>query len=159
MLRRLPIPDRRPSIPDHRRSIAIALLVLVVTTGCLGTVSMDTGPGNADTGTDSEPPTRDLPEPPAELTAETAASFAATYEEVHKHNDIIQTQAGVVDLGTKCGVDDVEGTNGQYRVTLDCGHWWEFQQGDNRGIADGAPYEVTYVVGADGVLSVSRSGP
>ena len=54
---------------------------------------------------------------------------------------------------TSCSVDSVDSADGSYTVTVECGHWYEFADGEKRGIADGAPYAIVYTVNEDGRIS------
>ena len=77
--------------------------------------------------------------------------FVAAYEGTRMHNELVSKHPDVVRVGTRCRVETVEGIDGSLAVTVACGHWYEFERGDPVGIADGAPYSVTHVVGDGGV--------
>ena len=155
----------------YRRLLsALTLVSLLLAAGCLtATIAPEGVPEPDTTNTDvatqvpqpneHNPVPRDLPAAPDTITAETVATFVATYEEVRMHNELVGTHSNLVSIGTSCTADSVEPADGAYTVTVECGHWYEFADGDNRGIADGAPYAVIYSVSDDGHLSPGEREP
>lgn len=155
----------------RRPSVVLLLAGLVLASGCLGTASLGPGPDTApvpdpddeggpepdvdenDTATQftrpnaSDPVPLPLPDVPATLSAETAGEFAAAYEEVRMHNELLSdVEDTITELGTSCEAVSVEADGEAYRATVECGHWYEFESGSAVGIADGAPYRTTYLV-------------
>ena len=146
----------------RRWSVVLLLVGLVLTSGCLGSVTLGPGPeantepaGNATQFTRpnaTDPVRLALPEPPANLSAATVGAYVAGREEVRMHNAILADRdETITELGTSCDAVAVEPDGDAFRVTVECGHWYEFEAGAGRGIADGAPYRTTYEVGPDGV--------
>ena len=151
-----------------RRSIALSLLVgVLLLAGCAGAATQ--GP-IVEGGTDGavefprtnerDPTPEDYPPAPEALSAETAGEYATAYEEVRMHNELLGTvEASITDLGTSCSATAVDSDGAGYRVTVECGHWYEFESGTSRGIADGAPYETTYLVSDGGITQVEEPRP
>lgn len=146
---------------NRRLFAALSLLGLLLVAGCVdsgvlgGTVpnSDDGTPGNATkvpTPDEREPVVREVPAVPESRTTETVGQFIEEYEEVRMHNELVSEVEDIVRLGINCNVDSVATEEDVYTVTVDCGHWYEFDNSDGRGIADGAPYRIEYVVRADG---------
>ena len=155
----------------YRRRIAVlALLGLLLGAGCLGAATPTEGnpepdPLNTDGATqvpqpnEREPVILDLPAAPDVITAETVGPFVADYEELRMHNELVNTNSNLVSVGTDCTADAVESADTSYTVTVECGHWYEFAEGETRGIADGAPYAIVYTVSEDGDVSHGESEP
>lgn len=148
----------------RRRLAALSLLGLLLVAGCVdaglldGTAPSGTQhpPGNATevpTPNAANPVVLDLPDAPDSITTDTVGPFVTASEEVRMHNEIVSETQGVVRLGVDCDVETNEATADGFTVTVQCGHWYEFDNSDGRGIADGAPYQVTYVVGEDGSVA------
>ncbi len=149
----------------RRRTVAVLLAGLVLASGCLGAASLGTAPetspepdvdsGNATQFTRpnaSDPIPLPFPETPENPSAETVGAYVAAHEEVRKHDELLAgVEATVTQLGTSCEAVSVETEGDAYRVTVECGHWYEFESGTSIGIADGAPYRTTYLVGPDSV--------
>ena len=141
----------------------VALLVLVALAGCVQAPGLVDGPeasgpgGQADGGPgDTSVLVDDEPERPETLTAESAAAYVVAYEEHHRRLAILQSaEVDVTDIGVVCEATDVAARGDGYEVAVDCGFWYEFEDGDAVGIADGVPYTATYVVTAS---SLSRVG-
>lgn len=155
------------------RRITAALLVacLLLTSGCLGVASLG---GSPEDGREPDlddvkqfnrtnatvPVTMEYPPAPENLTAESASEYVVTYEEVRMHNELLSdVEETVTELGTSCSLAAVEPEGDAYRVTVECGHWYEFESGTSVGIADGAPYRTTYVVSADGIEQIGDRRP
>ena len=155
----------------YRRILAVlALVSLLLVAGCLSAATATEGNPEPDlTNTDDatqvpqpnerEPVPRDLPAAPDTITAETVGPFVSSYEEIRMHNELVGAHSDLVSLGTSCTVESVGPANGSYTVTVECGHWYEFADGDRRGIADGAPYTITYTVSEDGRVSHGEREP
>ena len=137
-----------------RPVILLALLVLVALAGCAQAPGLVDGPeasgpgGPADGGPgDTSVFVDDEPEAPETLTAESAAAYVVASEEHHRRVAILQAaEVDVTEIGVSCEATDVVERGDGYEVVVDCGFWYEFQDGDAVGIADGAPYTATYVV-------------
>ena len=146
----------------HRRLLsALALVSLLIIAGCLGTAVgtedyPELDPTFTDNGTQVPQPNerapvhRVLPVAPDSITVENVGPFVADYEETRLHNELVRDHSNLVSLGTSCTVSAVEPADESITVTVECGHWYEFAEGDQEGIADGAPYEITYTVSDDG---------
>ena len=156
----------------YRRITAVLLLACpLLTSGCLGVASLG---GSPEDGRDpdfddvkqfnrtnaTDPVTREYPPAPENLSAESASEYAARHEEVRMHNELLSdVEATVTELGTSCSVAAVEPDGDAYRVTVECGHWYEFESGSSVGIADGAPYRTTYLVSAGEIDQVGDRRP
>ena len=154
----------------RRTPSVLALALVLLLAGCMGaTVATEgnpephtTDPGDAtrvSQPNERSPVPRDLPDAPDTITAENVGAFVAAHEEVRMHNGLVRENSNLVSLGTSCEVDSVESVGRSYAVTVECGHWYEFADGDRRGIADGAPYTVDYTVGAEGAVSHGEREP
>jgi len=145
---------------NRRSPLALLVAGLVLLSGCLAGPAFESSP-DPDIDTDGartaitpngaacEP--IPLPTAPGNLTTATAGEFGVAYEEARMHNELVEKHPDIVRVGTRCDVESVDRLDGSYAVTVSCGHWYEFQHGDVVGIADGAPYTVTHVVGEDGI--------
>lgn len=109
-------------------------------------------PGCVAPGTVAEPSPREHPERPDPLTADTAGVHAAHYEEVHRYNAVLEEETGVIrGIVVGAGVVSVTGTDDGFEVVVPVGFHYTFGDdggGNPTGIADGRPYEATYVVNA-----------
>ena len=146
-------------------TVVLLLAGLVLASGCLGAAGLSTSPevgpepdldaGNATQVAQpnaSDPVTLSFPELPEDLSAGTVGAYVAAHEEVRMHNELLSNvEATITELGTSCEATAVEADGEGFRVTVECGHWYEFESGSSVGIADGAPYRTTYVVGPDGI--------
>lgn len=156
---------------NRRIAAALLLAILLLTSGCLGVASLGGSPEDGREPDHSNvkqfnrtnaaaPVTMEYPPAPENLTAESASEYAATYEEVRMHNELLSdVEATVTELGTSCSVASVEPTEDAYRVTVECGHWYEFESGSSVGIADGAPYRTTYLVSAGDIDQIGDRRP
>ena len=73
------------------------------------------------------------------------------------HNELLsEVEDTITEIGTSCSAVAVEPDVDAHRVTVECGHWYEFESGSSVGIADGAPYRTTYLVSADGIEQVGE---
>lgn len=118
----------------------IALLVLVA--GC-------TAPGTGPV-TDGDPVSvRAFPSFPTDLTPDAAGAYAAEVEEAYRHNAILATAdvEVITSISVGCHPSTVTAVGDGYRVTVDCGFGWMFEDEGSAGVADGAPYRATYWVG------------
>lgn len=149
----------------RRRSVVLSLAGLAFAPGCLGVagfgpgfeaeVGPNDGDGNATEFTRpnaGDPVPLPEPEPPDDPTDATAGEYAAAHEEVRMHNELlVEVEATVTELGVSCEAVSVEADGDAFEVTVECGHWYEFESGGSFGIADGAPYRTTYLVGPGGI--------
>lgn len=133
---------------QSHRSLPVAFaLVLLLTPGCLAF------------GGSLEVPSREYPDPPTELTAETAGVYAAGYEEVYRHNAILDGESETVrEIVVGAGVVSADATDDGHRVVVSVGFYYTFGddgRGQPTGIADGRPYEATHRVNATAIERVS----
>ena len=124
------------------RSLGVVAVVAVVClSGCLG------GLVGGDAVDRKEYPDR----PPA-LNEETAGPYVAAYEEVYRHNVIVEEETErIQEIVVGAGVLSVSERDDGYEVVVSVGFYWTFgDDGSGRptGIADGRPYEATYFVNA-----------
>lgn len=153
----------------------VAVALSIVLAGCLGTTGLGGEPGDlgvggsesGDTGGDdpatsglaggvgnvgggSAPGPEAYPEPPATLTAGSVGAYVAAYEEVYREVYILQhATVDVTEVGVDCTPVSVSAVGDDFRVVVECGSWYEFEDGDHQGIADGAGYTAVYVVGPE----------
>ena len=108
------------------------------------------GPGPArddDHRSDVSAPGDDAPTPPATLTTGTAVASTEAAEEHHRGVAILRAAVlDVTEVSVTCTAVEVAETGDGYEVVVACGFSSEFQDGDVVGVADGVPYEATYVV-------------
>ena len=123
------------------RNEAVAVGMLVLLTGCLGGFAV--GDAVAE---------REFPDRPPELTEETAGPYVAEYEEVYRYNAIVEEEAErIQEIVVGAGVVSVTPRDDGYEVVVSVGFYWTFGDdgsGQPTGIADGRPYEATYLVDA-----------
>jgi hypothetical protein len=93
-----------------------------------------------------------FPDRPPELTEETAGPYVAEYEEVYRYNAIVEEEAErIQEIVVGAGVVSVTPRDDGYEVVVSVGFYWTFGDdgsGQPTGIADGRPYEATYLVDA-----------
>lgn len=149
----------------RRRAVVLSLAGLAFAPGCLGATGL--GPGSGDGGepdggdgnatqvaqpNPSDPVPLPEPEMPDDPTEAAAGEYAAAYEEVRMHNELLaDVEATITELGVSCEAVEVEADGDGHLVTVECGHWYEFESGTSVGIADGAPYRMTYLVSDGGI--------
>ena len=137
--------SRHPLVP-------LAVLALVTLGGCLQVAGLPEtadlgGPAAGGPAGPSSPGPDGAPEHPGTLTADTAAAYVEAYEEHHREVTVLrEAEVDVTDVSVDCTATDVVATGDGYEVTVDCGFSYEFEDGDTVGIADGVPYQATYVV-------------
>lgn len=95
------------------------------------------------------PHPRSFPAKPSNLSNESAARFAAVFEEVRLHNSVLKTNSAVTDVDTACAGTFQNRTATGFHVTVRCGYAWEFREEGGVAIADGAPYTVQYFISPD----------
>lgn len=121
------------------RPLVAALIVLVCLSGCLGAPFLD------DTIEEKEYPDR-----PLTLNEVTAGPYVAAYEEVYRHNAIVEEETETIqEIVVGAGVISVSERDDGYEVVVSVGFYWTFGDdgaGQPTGIADGRPYEATYFV-------------
>lgn len=114
---------------------------LVVLAGCAGVLPGDDGVTE-----------REFPERPPTVDAETAGPYVAEYEEVYRHNAIVAEETAVLqEVVVGAGVVNVTERGDGYEVVVSVGFYYTFGDdgsGEPTGIADGRPYEATYLVNA-----------
>lgn len=124
----------------ERSRLTVLVVLAVVVTGCVAP------------GTVAEPSPREYPERPDPLTADTAGVYAAQYEEVYRYNAVLEGETDAIrEVVGGAGVVSVTGTDGGFEVVVSVGFYYTFGddgRGNPTGIADGRPYEATYVVNA-----------
>lgn len=122
-----------------RSLAAVATVAIVCLAGCLG------GVGGNDTVGQWEYPDR-----PPTLDEETAGPYVAAYEEVYRHNLIVDEETETIrEIVVGAGVVSVTPRDDGYEVVVSVGFYWTFGDdgsGQPTGIADGRPYEATYFV-------------
>lgn len=123
----------------NRSFVLAAVALSVLFAGCLGGL----------TGGDAVE-SREYPERPPTVDAETAGPYVAAYEEVYRHNVIVEEETEVLqEIVVGAGVKSVEERDDGYEVVVSVGFYYTFGDdgsGQPTGIADGRPYEATYFV-------------
>jgi hypothetical protein len=118
---------------------AVAVVVLVCLSGCLGAAI---GDGAIDK--------KEYPDRPPTLNEETAGPYVAAYEEVYRHNVIVDEETETIrEIVVGAGIVSVNERDDGYEVVVSVGFYWTFGDdgtGQPTGIADGRPYEATYFV-------------
>jgi len=121
-----------------RSLAAIGIVALIFLGGCLGGIGGDAvGP-------------REYPERPPTVDAETAGPYAAAYEEVYRHNRIVEEETETIrEIVVGAGVVSVSERDDGYEIVVSVDYYWTFGgDGPDRpiAIADVEPYEATYFV-------------
>ncbi len=118
---------------------ALTVAVLVCLGGCLGGF-----------GTGESVGKKAYPDRPPTLDEQTAGPYVAAYEEVYRHNVIVDEETETIqEIVVGAGVVSVRERNDGYEVVVSVGFYWTFGDdgsGEPTGIADGRPYEATYFV-------------
>ncbi|WP_380676295.1 hypothetical protein [Salinigranum sp. GCM10025319] len=128
-------------MPSKPLGPAVAVVGVVLLAGCLGGLTGDAvGP-------------REYPDRPPTLNEETAAAYVADYEEVYRHNTIVEDPGEGVErireVVVGAGPVSVSERDDGYEVVVSVGFYYTFGDdgsGQPTGIADGRPYEATYFV-------------
>ncbi|AZH26046.1 hypothetical protein [Haloplanus aerogenes] len=117
----------------------IAVVGLFCLSGCLGGLAPTDGVKQ-----------RDYPDRPPTVDGETAGPYIAAYEEVYRHNLIVEEETeSIQEIVVGAGVVSVAESGDGYEVVVRVGFYWTFGDdgtGQPTGIADGKPYEATYFV-------------
>lgn len=136
---------------SRRRTIKFLAFGLVLAIVCLATVTI-----GASTNFD-EPTPKQLPSGPENLSTKTVSAYVTEYEEVRHNNKVLSdTEETITDLETSCSVVTVDSDQDVYVVTVECNHSYQFISGSSKGIADGAPYQITYRVWDDRIEQIGN---
>jgi hypothetical protein len=125
----------------YRRVVLIvAVSGLITLAGCGGLVGDDTVDR------------KEFPDRPPTLDEDTAPPYVAAYEEVYRHNLIVEEETeDIREIVVGAGVVSVDERDDGYEVVVSVGFYWTFGNdgsGQPTGIDDGRPYEATYFVNA-----------
>lgn len=87
---------------------------------------------------------------PPTLNEETAGPYVPAYEEVYRHNAIVDEETETIqEIIVGAGVVSVSERDDRYEIVVSVGFYWAFGDdgsGQPTAIADGRPYEATYFV-------------
>lgn len=142
----------------------VSLLVLLALSGCLQVAGLQGSPESSDLGSQvdvpggvSAPGPEPFPPEPSELTPESVGEYVEAHETVYEELRILrEASVDVTDVGVECTSVSVSEADDTFGVEVECVSWYEFQDGDAVGIADGAGHVAVYEVSDDGIERIEE---
>jgi hypothetical protein len=151
----------------------LPVVLLIVVAGCAslpgGGVQAPTGPceevavPGPPMTTSENVSAKSYPEPPVNLTEQTARSYVTSYEEALRHNRDLADRPTTVELNIGIADVSVEQHGGVFVVQLESITRGTFAEGTEYGspsytLWDGAPVEVGYMLTADRLVRAEAGG-